>query len=160
MATSTPIEPVELAVTTLELALEDSSTAVRTEAVAALGQFGPAAATVAPKLIALSRMGDESLRCQVAKTLGEVGGDVQATVAALINLLGDANPEVKAIAARALGALKTHGRAGGSRDRLRSYRTVTSPCARPPRRPSRRSDRSTRLRRKSWLKGWPVRTPS
>ena len=107
VSTPTPVEPIDLAVTTLELALEDDSTMVRTEAVAALGQIGPAAATVTPKLIALSKVGEESLRCQVARSLGEVGGDVEATVAALVDLLGDANPEVKAIAARALGALKT-----------------------------------------------------
>ena len=49
LSTSTPIEPIELAVTTLELALEDDSTTVRTEAVAALGQIGPAAAHGRPE---------------------------------------------------------------------------------------------------------------
>jgi HEAT repeat protein len=132
VSTSSPVEPIELAVTTLELALEDDSTLVRTEAVAAVGLIGPAAATVTPKLIALSKVGDESLRCQVARSLGEVGGDVEATVAALVDLLGDANPEVKAIAARALGALKTlaapavHAIASLLQDREESVRTAAA----------------------------------
>ncbi|MDG3002270.1 HEAT repeat domain-containing protein [Paludisphaera mucosa] len=105
-AAAQPVDPVELAVTTLDAALEDESTAVRTEAVEALGRMGPAAAAVAPKLIALSKEGDESLRCQVARSLGEVGGDPDATVAALVDLLDDASPEVKAASARALGAFK------------------------------------------------------
>ena len=132
LSTTTPVEPIELAVTTLELALEDDSTTVRIEAIAALGQIGPAAATVAPKLIALSKVGDESLRCQVARSLGEVGGDVEATVAALVDLLNDANPEVKAIAARALGALKTlaapavHAIAPLLQDREESVRTAAA----------------------------------
>ena len=132
LSTSAPVEPIKLAVTTLELALEDDSTAVRTEAVAALGQIGPAAGTVARKLIALSKEGDESLRCQVARSLGEVAGDAEATVAALVDLLNDASPEVKAIAARALGALKTlaapvvHAIAPLLQDREESVRTAAA----------------------------------
>ncbi|MDR3618722.1 MAG: HEAT repeat domain-containing protein, partial [Paludisphaera borealis] len=97
--------PAELALSTLEAALEDDSNVVRAEAVEALGGIGLGATAVAPKLIAMSKEGDESLRCQVARALGEVGGDVEATLAALIELLEDASPEVKAAAARALGAL-------------------------------------------------------
>ncbi len=99
-------DAIELAVSTLESALDDDSTTVRTEAVMGLGQIGPAASNAAPKLIALSKHGDESLRCQVARSLGEVKGDAQATVAALVDLLDDASPEVKAQAAEALGTLK------------------------------------------------------
>jgi HEAT repeat protein len=132
LSTSAPVEPIKLAVTTLELALEDDSTTVRAEAVAALGQIGPAAGTVAPKLIALSKEGDESLRCQVARSLGEVGGDSEGTVAALVDLLHDASPEVKAIAARALGVLKTlaapavHAIAPLLQDREESVRTAAA----------------------------------
>jgi HEAT repeat protein len=106
LTASKPVDPVELAVTTLESALEDGSTMVRTQAVAALGEMGPPATAVAPKLIAMSKEGDEGLRCQVARALGEIRGDVEATVAALVELLDDASPEVKATAARALGTLK------------------------------------------------------
>jgi HEAT repeat protein len=103
---SPPLNPVELAVKTLELALDDESTAVRTQAVASLGLIGPPAAAVAPRLIAMSREGDETLRCQAAQSLGEVGGEVEVTVAALIDLLQDASSSIKAAAARALGVLK------------------------------------------------------
>jgi HEAT repeat protein len=103
---STTIEPIELIVTTLDAALNDDSTSVRTEAVMALGRIGPAAAAVAPKLIALSKEEeeDESLRCQVARSLGEVGGPPEATVAALVDLLDDASPEVKTLAVQAIGS--------------------------------------------------------
>jgi HEAT repeat protein len=97
--------PIDLLVSTLETALDDDATAVRIEAVAALGHTGRRAAAVAPKLIALSKEGDESLRCAVARSLGEVGGSVEATAAALVNLLDDASILVKTAAAKALGAL-------------------------------------------------------
>ena len=66
---STVLNPVELAVKSLELALDDESTAVRTQAVSSLGQIGKPAAALAPKLISLSREGDESLRCQAAQSV-------------------------------------------------------------------------------------------
>ena len=60
--------------------------------IAALGMIGPPAAAVVPKLIALSKEGDETLRCQAAQSLGEIGGEVEVTVAALVDLLQDASP--------------------------------------------------------------------
>jgi HEAT repeat protein len=104
-AERTATEPIELLVSTLAKALNDESTSVRIEAVAALGRTGRAAAGVAPALIALSKDGDESLRCEVARSLGEVGGSVEATTAALVELLEDASASVKTTAAKALGAL-------------------------------------------------------
>ena len=91
---------------TLQQALDDETTAVQTQAVAALGLIGPPAAAAVPRLIELSKEGDETLRCQAAQSLGEIGGEVEVTVAALVDLLQDASPLVKAAAARALGALK------------------------------------------------------
>ncbi len=98
----TALDPVELAVKSLELALDDESTAVRTQAVSSLGQIGKPAAAVAPKLISLSREGDESLRCQAAQSVGEIAGEIEATRAALIDLLQDPSSSVKASAARRL----------------------------------------------------------
>ncbi len=99
---STVLNPVELAVKSLQLALDDESTAVRTQAVSSLGQIGKPAAAAAPKLIALSREGDESLRCQAAQSVGSIGGEIEATRAALIDLLQDPSSSVKATAARRL----------------------------------------------------------
>jgi HEAT repeat protein len=99
-------DPVELAVETLESALADDSTAVRTQAALALGRIGPPAAAVATGLINLLKDADETVRCQSAEALGQVGGEEDATVAALVELLQDASAPVKAAAARALGALK------------------------------------------------------
>ena len=93
------LNPVELAVKSLEFALDDESTAVRTQAVSSLGQIGKPAAAVAPKLISLAREGDESLRCQAAQSVGEVGGEIEETQAALIDLLQDPSSSVKAAAA-------------------------------------------------------------
>jgi len=105
LASPQPRNPVELAVATLELALDDDSAAVRTQAALALSRIGPAAAAVAPRLVGLLKEGDETVRCQAAKALGEVGGEAKATVAALVELLQDASTVVKVAAARALGAL-------------------------------------------------------
>ena len=101
-----PTELIELLVATLESSLEDESMTVRIEAVAALGKTGSAAEAVAPKLIALSKLGDESLRCEVARSLGEVGGSAHETTSALVALLDDASALVKTSAAKALGLLK------------------------------------------------------
>ena len=43
---------------------------------------------------------DETVRCEAARALGQVGGEVEATVAALIELLDDASAPVKESAAR------------------------------------------------------------
>ena len=69
------LDPVELAVATLESALADDSAAVRTQAALALGRIGPPAAAVAPGLIALLKDADETVRCQAAEALGQVGGE-------------------------------------------------------------------------------------
>jgi HEAT repeat protein len=106
VALSPPRNPVELAVATLESALDDDSAAVRTQAAMALGRVGHAAASVAPRLIGLLKEADETVRCEAAKALGDLGGEEQATVAALIELLQDASPVVKESAARALGELE------------------------------------------------------
>ena len=50
-------------------------------------------------LISLSREGDESLRCQAAQSVGAIGGEIEATLAALIDLLQDPSSSVKATAA-------------------------------------------------------------
>ena len=57
-------------------------------------------------LIRLLKDPDETVRCQAAEALGQVGGAEGATVVALAELLQDASAPVKASAARALGALK------------------------------------------------------
>ncbi|WP_165250401.1 HEAT repeat domain-containing protein [Paludisphaera soli] len=125
-------DPIELAVKTLEGALEDESSTVRAEAVEALGRIGPAAAPVAPRLIALAKEEDESLRCQVARSLGAVGGDPGPTVEALVALLGDAGPTVKAAAAASLGAMKAQAAPAVSalstllQDREESVRTAAA----------------------------------
>ena len=153
-----PRDPVELAVATLESALDDDSAAVRTQAALALGRIGPAAAAVAPGLIGLLKEADETVRCQAAEALGEVGGEDGATVAALVELLQDASAPVKAAAARALGALKKGGRPGGpgagaalagpggvgAHGGGRGHRAGRAAGSRPPPTP--------------WSKGWPART--
>jgi len=125
-------DPVELAVRTLEEALDDEAATVRAEAVEALGRIGPPAASVAPRLIALAGEEDESLRCQVARSLGAVGGEPGPTVEALVGLLGDAGAEVKAAAAASLGGLKGDAAAAVSalsallQDREESVRTAAA----------------------------------
>ncbi len=102
-----PVDPIELAVTTLESALGDPCAAVRAQAALALGRIGTDAAAVSPRLIGLLEDGDETVRCQAAQALGEIGGEDGAIVAALVNVLRDPSSEVKVSAARALGALRT-----------------------------------------------------
>jgi len=103
---SPPPDPIELAVATLESALGDPCSAVRTQAALALGRIGHDAATVAPRLISLLQEADEEVRCQAAQALGEIRGEDGATMAALVELLLDASATVKVSAARALGALR------------------------------------------------------
>ena len=148
---SVVLNPVELAVKSLELALDDESTAVRTQAVSSLGQIGNPAAALAPKLISLTREGDESLRCQAAQSVGEIGGNIEATRAALIDLLQDPSSSVKATAARRL-----------VRSRVRLHllfplsflfcKTETTWCGPRRPKPSRRSDHSITRPRRSSLK--------
>lgn len=101
-----PRDPIELAVSALEIALADDSAAVRTQAVKALGRIGSPAAALAPRLIGMLKEPDETVRCQAAQALGQVGGNEEATVAALIGLLDDASAPVKESAARALGLME------------------------------------------------------
>lgn len=100
------VEPVALAVATLESALGDDAPAVRSQAAIALGRIGQPASEAAPALIHLLQDVDDTVRCHAAEGLGQVEGDIDATVAALVVLLRDASAPVKAAAARALGALK------------------------------------------------------
>jgi HEAT repeat protein len=98
-------DPVEFAVATLQAALADDSTAVRIQAVTALGRIGPAAAAAGPRLIALLNESDETVRCHAATALGEVHGAPQTTTAALVQMLKDSSAPVKISATRALGAM-------------------------------------------------------
>jgi HEAT repeat protein len=109
-------KPIELAVLTLRAALSDTSAAVRTHAARSLGRIGLLAAAATPNLIALLKDADETVRCDSAESLAKVvvSGQRPAddatthepAVDALIALLNDAAPAVKASAARALGTLK------------------------------------------------------
>ena len=137
------LNPVELAVKSLELALDDESTAVRTQAASSLGQIGKPAAAVAPKLISLSREGDESLRCQAVQAVGEIGGEIEATRAALIDLLQDPSSSVKATAARRWCSEEC-GRAGCFLSRSSSARQRRIGADRGVR--SHRAGRTTRSR--------------
>ncbi len=100
-----PRDPVELAVSAMQIALADESAAVRIKAVEALGRIGSPAAALAGRLIGMLEEPDETVRCQAALALSQVGGDAEATVAALIELLDDASAPVKESAARALGMM-------------------------------------------------------
>jgi HEAT repeat protein len=106
LAPAAVLDPIHLAILTLRDALNDHSAAVRTHAARALGSIGPAAAAVAPGLIALLKDPDEKVRCEAAESLGKVKGSEQAAVNALVDLLQDVTPLVRASAARALGTLK------------------------------------------------------
>lgn len=75
-------EPVAQIIATLESALADASPAVRTQAALALGRIGPAAAAVAPRLIALLKDADETVRCQA--TPAGPGGAFLSAMAALM----------------------------------------------------------------------------
>ncbi len=99
-------DPTELAVTTLRMALGDTSAAVRIQAASSLGQIGPAAAPAVPALVGLLKDGDETVRCQAAEAIGHIGVAGDLSVAALDELLGDASVPVRTAAARALGGLK------------------------------------------------------
>ena len=57
------------------------------------------AAALAPGLIGMLKEADETIRCQAAHALGQVGGEVGATVAALVELLNDDSAPVKEAAA-------------------------------------------------------------
>ncbi len=99
------LEPVELAVQTLQEALTDSSLSVRAQAARALGLIGPSAAIAAPGLIALLKDEDESVRQAAIDAVGKVGGPTAAIVEALVEVLQDASPSLRVSAARGLGAM-------------------------------------------------------
>ena len=99
------MEPVELAVQTLQAALTDSSLSVRAQAARALGRIGPNAAVAAPGLIALLKDEDETVRQAAIEAVGKVGGPTTAIVEALVDVLQDASPLLRVAAARGLGAM-------------------------------------------------------
>ena len=106
--------PVELAVATLESGPGRRIGGGADSGRPALGRIGPPAAAVAPRLIALLKEADETVRCQAAEALGEVGGqDGGHGRPHWSSCCKDASAPVKASAARALGALKNGGRTGG-----------------------------------------------
>jgi HEAT repeat protein len=134
---------IDPAVATLQTALADKSSSVRSRAAEALSRIGPAAAVSVAGLIELLKDGDETVRCRAAEALGRVVGEgephrssssahtdqVALSSAALVELLQDASAPVKAAAARALGALKKSGASAVSalvpllQDRDESVRT-------------------------------------
>lgn len=64
--------------------------------------IGPPAVGATPGLIELTNDGDETVRWEAAEALGKVGAATEAALEALIELLEDASPPVKASAAGAL----------------------------------------------------------
>lgn len=99
------IEPVELAVKTLQEALADSSMSVRFQAARSLGRIGPKAGIACTALISLLKDEDESVRKEAIEALGNVRGDAVQTVAGLVQVLDDPSPVLKAAAAKELGEL-------------------------------------------------------
>ncbi len=85
------------------VAAKNESRLARVHAIWALGQMLRAKADVAASLVPLLRDGDEEIRAQAAKVLGE--GKATAAGGELMPLLGDKNPRVQYFAAAALGKL-------------------------------------------------------
>ena len=105
----------------------------------ALGRIGPRAAAVAPRLIGLSKEADETLRCQAAQALGEIGGGTGShggragRAAARRQCPGEGRGRA------GTRCPEEGGRTGGPALWFRFCRTGRSPCARRRPRPSRRS---------------------
>lgn len=99
------IEPVDLAVQTLQAALADSSLSVRAQAARALGRIGPPAVVAASSLVGLLKDEDETVRQAAIEAVGKVGGSTAAIVDALVEVLQDASPSLRVLAARELGAM-------------------------------------------------------
>ena len=100
------VEPVELAVTTLQDALTDPALSVRAHAARALGRIGPAASVAAAGLILLLKDEDETVRRDAIEAVGKVGGATAEIVAALVECLDDPSHHLRAAAAKELGAMK------------------------------------------------------
>ena len=99
------VEPVGLAVKTLQVALADNSPAVRAQAARSLGRIGNSASIAATDLIRLLKDDDETVRQEAIEAVGKVGGPSAAIVEALVAILQDANASLKILAARELGTM-------------------------------------------------------
>jgi len=89
----------------LATALQDRTAAVRTAAVWALGQVGPAAAPERRELVRLLGDGDPFVRAGAAYALGGIGSAAAPAVPALIARLADLDERVRWRAVDALGKI-------------------------------------------------------
>lgn len=99
------IEPIELAVTTLREALNDSGLTVRAHAAQALGRIGSPAASSVPGLISLLEDEDETVRSAAIESVARVGGPTTEVIEALVRCLEDPSHHLRAAAAKELGSL-------------------------------------------------------
>ena len=90
------------AIPALTGALHDSDANVRSDAVYALGEFGPAAKDSMPALIALFAKELAEGRAGIADTWAEIGSGARSVVPLLAQSLRDRSPELRLAAARAL----------------------------------------------------------
>ena len=98
------IEPVKLAVETLQAALWDESLVVRAQAARSLGRIGPLASDASASLILLFKDEDETVRQAAIEAITKVGGQTTDIVNALVEVLQDSSPELRTAAARGLAA--------------------------------------------------------
>ena len=90
------------AIPALTRELYDTNDNVRSNAVYALGEFGPAAKDAMPVLIALFAKERTKNRADIADTWAEIGNAAKSAVPLLVESLGDRSPELRLAAARAL----------------------------------------------------------
>lgn len=84
----------------------DRDVSVRTEAGTALSKIGPKGAKALPDVLkSLKSETDDSVRTAIAEAAVRMGPQSKDTLAALTELLGDARPETRAVAATALGRM-------------------------------------------------------
>jgi HEAT repeat protein len=85
--------------------LRDPDRQVRTAAAEALGEIGPAAAEVVPRLLTLLGDTEADVRSLAAQALGRIGPAAPEVKQELTNLLGDPREEVRSAAREALARL-------------------------------------------------------
>ena len=90
------------AIPALTRTLHDSDADVRSRAVYALGEFGPAAKDSMPALIALFAKESAKGRAGIADTWAEIGSGARSAISLLAESLRDGPPELRFAVARAL----------------------------------------------------------
>ena len=141
---SAPVKPVatEVApdVAALTPLVDDADLDVRTAAITAIGRYGPAAKSAAPRLLAAVGKGDIEPRVAAVTALSEIDSDAESTVPVLIE--GLRNEDLRLRRASATGLVRFRRAAKPALPELRKATRRHRPGTTPRRRGSDPGDRA------------------